>query len=176
MLNDQMQPAAPPPLVRSLGVMGVLFLTLSVTTPASSVFIIIPGLLQIAGTGAVWAMVLAGIVCVATAFVYAELSSAWPVAGGEYVAVTRTLGPLAGFVMLGVNVFNNLFFPPVAGLGISAVLSSIYPGLPTVPIAVTVVALAASAPVSDHTITPQRAEARLNCTTTLTELAVVAMR
>jgi amino acid transporter len=141
MLNDQMQPAAPPPLVRSLGVMGVLFLTLSVTTPASSVFIIIPGMLQIAGTGAVWAMVLAGIVCVATAFVYAELSSAWPVAGGEYVAVTRTLGPLAGFVMLGVNVFNNLFFPPVAGLGISAVLSSIYPGLPTVPIAVTVVAL-----------------------------------
>ena len=141
MLDDQLQPAAPPPLVRSLGVMGVLFLTLSVTTPASSVFVIVPGMLQVAGTGAVWAMVLAGIVCVATAFVYAELSSAWPVAGGEYVAVTRTLGPLAGFVMLGVNVFNNLFFPPVAGLGISAVLATIYPGLPMVPIAVAVVAL-----------------------------------
>lgn len=141
MLDDQLLPAAPPPLVRSLGVTGVLFLTLSVTTPASSVFVIVPGMLQVAGTGAVWAMVLAGIVCVATAFVYAELSSAWPVAGGEYVAVTRTLGPLAGFVMLGVNVFNNLFFPPVAGLGISAVLATIYPGLPTIPIAVAVVGL-----------------------------------
>jgi amino acid transporter len=141
MLDDELQPAAPLPLVRSLGVVGVLFLTLSVTTPASSVFVIVPGMLQVAGTGAVWAMVLAGIVCVATAFVYAELSSAWPVAGGEYVAVTRTLGPLAGFVMLGVNVFNNLFFPPVAGLGISAVLSSLYPGLPAVPVAVTVVGL-----------------------------------
>lgn len=140
MLDDQLLPAAPTPLVRSLGVTGVLFLTLSVATPASSVFVIIPGMLQVAGTGAIWAMILAGIVCVATAFVYAELSSAWPVAGGEYVAVAKTLGPLAGFVMLGVNVFNNLFFPPVAGLGISAVLSTIYPGLPEIPIAVAVVA------------------------------------
>jgi amino acid transporter len=140
MLDDQLQPAAPPSLVRSLGVTGVLLLTLSVATPASSVFVIVPGMLQVAGTGAVWAMLLAGVVCVATAFVYAELSSAWPVAGGEYVAVAHTLGPMAGFVMLGVNVFNNLFFPPVAGLGISAVLSSIYPGLPQVPIAVAVVA------------------------------------
>lgn len=140
MLDDQMQPQPPTPLVRSLGVTGVLFLTLSVATPASSVFVIIPGMLQVAGTGAVWAMILAGIVCVATAFVYAELSSAWPVAGGEYVAVAKTLGPLAGFVMLGVNVFNNLFFPPVAGLGISAVLSTVWPGLPEVPVAVAVVA------------------------------------
>lgn len=139
MLDDQMQPRAPTPLVRSLGVTGVLFLTLSVATPASSVFVIVPGMLQIAGTGAIWAMILAGIVCVATAFVYAELSSAWPVAGGEYVAVAQTLGPLAGFVMLGVNVFNNLFFPPVAGLGISAVLSTLYPGLPEVPTAIAVV-------------------------------------
>ena len=140
MLDDQMQPQPPTPLVRSLGVTGVLFLTLSVATPASSVFVIIPGMLQVAGTGAIWAMILAGIVCVATAFVYAELSSAWPVAGGEYVAVAKTLGPLAGFVMLGVNVFNNLFFPPVAGLGISAVLSTVWPGLPEVPVAVAVVA------------------------------------
>ncbi len=140
MLDDQLLPAPPTPLVRSLGVMGVLFLTLSVATPASSVFVIIPGMLQVAGTGAIWAMILAGIVCVATAFVYAELSSAWPVAGGEYVAVAKTLGPLAGFVMLGVNVFNNLFFPPVAGLGISAVLSTVYPGLPEIPVAVAVVA------------------------------------
>lgn len=140
MLDDQLQPAAPPSLVRSLGVTGVLLLTLSVATPASSVFVIVPGMLQVAGTGALWAMILAGLVCVATAFIYAELSSAWPVAGGEYVAVAHTLGPLAGFVMLGVNVFNNLFFPPVAALGISAVLSMIWPGLPTIPIAIGVVA------------------------------------
>ena len=140
MLDDQLRPAAPPSLVRGLGTWGVLFLTLSVATPASSVFVIVPGMLQVAGTGTLWAMIIAGLVCVATAFVYAELSSAWPVSGGEYVAVARTLGPLAGFVMLGVNVFNNLFFPPVAALGIASVLSAVVPGLPPVPIAVGVVA------------------------------------
>lgn len=142
MLDDQLAPASPTPLTRSLGVLGVLLLTLSVTTPASSVFVIVPGMLQEAGTGAVWATVLAGLVCVATAYIYAELASAWPVAGGEYVMVAQTLGPLAGFVMLGVNVFNNLIFLPVAGLGIRAVLASVVPGLPQVPTAMAVVGLA----------------------------------
>ncbi len=125
--------------MRSLGVSGVLFLTLSVATPVSSLFVIVPGMFSVAGTGAVWAMLLATIVCIATAYVYAELASNWPVAGGEYVMVARTLGPMAGFVMLGVNVFNNLLFPPVAGLGLSAVLAAIWPGLPQIPLALAVV-------------------------------------
>ena len=129
--------------MRSLGVPGVLFLTLSVATPVSSLFVIVPGMLRVAGTGAVWAMLLAVLVCIATALVYAELSSRWPVAGGEYVMVAHTLGPLPGFVMLGINLVNNLLFPPVAGLGLSAVLANIWPGLPQVPLAVAVVAAAA---------------------------------
>ncbi|WP_084694310.1 APC family permease [Sphingobium sp. YBL2] len=138
MLDEQMLPDKPPALARSLGVAGVLFLTLSATTPASSVFVIIPGMLQEAGTGAIWAMILASLICVTTAFIYAELSSAWPVAGGEYVAVAQTLGPMAGFVMLGVNVFNNVLFPPVAALGIASVMATVAPGLPAVPVAVAV--------------------------------------
>lgn len=139
MLEDQLKPASPPPLVRSLGMAGVLFLTLSVTTPASSVFVIVPGMLQVAGTGAIWATLIAALVCVATAYIYAELASAWPVAGGEYVMVAQTLGPLAGFVMLGINVFNNLIFLPVAALGIREVLAGVIPSLPQVPTAMVVV-------------------------------------
>lgn len=139
MLADQLVPR---PLRRCLGVAGVFFLTLSVATPASSVFVIVPGMFQVAGTGALWALLLAGVVCVATAFIYAELSSAWPAAGGEYVMVAHTLGPLAGFVMLGVNVFNNLLFPPVAALGVSAVAAAVLPGLPQVPVAVAVAVMA----------------------------------
>ena len=139
MPDSQIEPFARP-LSRSLGLFGVLFLTLSVATPASSVFVIAPDMLRVAGTGTVWALILAAIVCIATAYIYAELSSAWPNAGGEYVMVARTLGPLAGFVMLGVNVFNNLIFLPVAGLGISEILGSVLPGLPQVPTAVVVVA------------------------------------
>lgn len=142
MLDHQLEPAPPPALVRSLGVVGVLFLTLSVTSPVSSLFVIVPGMLHAAGTGAVWAMLLAGLVCIATAYVYAELSSKWPVAGGEYVMVAHTLGPLPGFMMLGVNVFNNLLFPPAIGLGLAAVLSAVVPDIPTVPLAVAVVAAA----------------------------------
>jgi amino acid transporter len=130
MRRDKMQPGEPGGLVRSLGTTGVLLLTLSVATPASSVFVIVPGMFQIAGTGALWALLIAGVVCVATAFIYAELSSAFPVVGGEYVMVAQTLGPMAGFVMLGINVFNNLIFLPVAGLGVSEVLGSVLPGLP----------------------------------------------
>ena len=132
-------PPTPRPLARSLGGLGILFLTLSATTPASSVFIIVPGMLQKAGTGTLWAFALAGLVCVATAYVYAELSSAFPVAGGEYVAVARTLGPLPGFIVLGINVFNNMIFPPVVGLGVSAVLGTVIPGLPQIPTAIVVV-------------------------------------
>lgn len=126
------------PLTRSLGVVGVLFLTLSVTTPASSVFVIVPVMFQEAGTGAGIALAIAALVCVTTAFIYAELSSAWPVAGGEYVMVAHTLGPAAGFAMLGVNAVNNLLFPPVAALGVSALLETVVPGLPAVPVAVAV--------------------------------------
>ena len=140
-----MQPAEPlpapilQPLRRSLGVVGILFLTLSAITPASSVFIIVPEMLKDAGTGALWAMLIAGLVCVATAYLYAELSSAWPVAGGEYVMVAHTLGPLAGFVILGVNTINNFIFPAVVGLGLSDVLSAVVPGLRPVPVAVAMV-------------------------------------
>lgn len=139
MLDQVQETAARPALVRSLGVVGVLFLTLSVTSPVSSLFVIVPGMLRVAGSGAIWAMLLASLVCVATAYVYAELSSNWPVAGGEYVMVAHTLGPMPGFVMLGVNVFNNLLFPPAIGLGLAAVLGNVIPGLPAVPLAVFVV-------------------------------------
>ena len=137
------------PLERRLGAWGVLFLTLSVTTPASSMFVIVPGMFQVAGTGALAAMLLAGLVGVATGFIYAELSSAWPAAGGEYVAAANTLGPAAGFAMLGVNVFNNLLFLPVAALGVSTVLGAVAPGLPVVPVAVAVVAGSALVAVLD---------------------------
>ena len=144
-MADRVEPSLTPeprPLPRSLGLLAVLFLTLSVTTPASSVFVIVPGMLQSAGSGALWAMLISGFVLVATAYIYAELSSAWPVAGGEYVMVARTMGPAAGFAILGVSVVNNVLFPPVAGLGISAVLASVIPGLPQVPTAIAIVALA----------------------------------
>src|SRR5277367_2401576 len=74
----------PKPFSRSMGVRGILLLTLSATAPACSLFVLVPGVIQQAGTGAFLAMVVAGLIALVMGFVYAELSSAFPLAGGEY--------------------------------------------------------------------------------------------
>jgi amino acid transporter len=138
-MHPASQPPAdtPRPLARSLGTFGILFLTLSATTPAFSMFISGPDLLE-AGTGALLAMLIAGVVGVATAYIYAELSSAWPIAGGEYVMVARTLGPLAGFVILGVNAVNCVIFLAVGGLGIAMVLKIVLPWIEQIQVPVAI--------------------------------------
>ena len=106
--NDTSRPS-PRPFVRSMKVFGVLLLTLSAITPASSAFVIIPGIIQQAGTWALISLAAAALVATAMAFVYAELASAWPLAGGEYAMAGRTLGPFAGFVLMGsIAVASNL--------------------------------------------------------------------
>jgi amino acid transporter len=62
--------------------LGALLITLSSITPASSVFIIGPGVVQQAGTGAFLSFIFAAVVGIFTAFIYGELASAFPLAGG----------------------------------------------------------------------------------------------
>ena len=121
---------------------GVLFLTLSAVTPASSVFVVIPGIIQQAGTGAFIAMAAAALVALAMAFVYAELASAFPIAGGEYAMMGRTLGPFVGFVFMGMNVVGSTLPPAILALGASGYLTAFWPGAPSVPIAVAIVTMA----------------------------------
>ena len=119
--------------------LGVLFLTLSAETPASSVFVIIPDVISQAGTGALIAMVGAGLIAVCMAQIYAELASAFPISGGEYCMVGRTLGPLSGFVVLGLNLVNSLLGVAVLSLGVSDYLGALIPRLAPIPTALIVV-------------------------------------
>jgi amino acid transporter len=121
---------------RSMKIFGVLLLTLSSVTPASSVFVIIPGVIQQAGSGVVISLLAAGLVSFCMAFVYAELASAWPIAGGEYAMAGQALGPFAGYVLLGVNAVTYTLVPPVLALGAATYISVIWPNAPAVPIAV----------------------------------------
>ena len=121
---------------------GVLFLTLSAATPASSFFVIVPDVLRQAGTGALWAMAGAALVAAAVAQVYAELASAFPFAGGEYAMTARVLGPVAGFAMLAVNAANALLGAAVLSLGVADQLSLAVGGVAPVPTALACVALA----------------------------------
>src|ERR1700761_5564112 len=96
------------PLTRSMGLLGVLFLVLSGETPASSVFTIVPNVLSQAGSGALISMAVALLIAACMAGIYGELGSAFPLAGGEYAIVGRTLGPLPGFMVMGLNLTNSL--------------------------------------------------------------------
>ncbi|MGH3429683.1 MAG: APC family permease, partial [Mycobacteriales bacterium] len=87
-------------LHRELSAFGVLVLTLSCLSPVFSIYGVGADVLAHAGTGAA-VLFLCGIgVAVVWALVYAELGSAYPYAGGDYVGVGRILGPWAGFASL----------------------------------------------------------------------------
>ena len=116
-------------LKRSLRVFGALLLTLSAVTPASSVFVIVPGVISQAGTGAFLAMLAGAALSVPTAFAYAELASAFPIAGGEYSMVGRTLGADAAMAILWLNAFTSLLAAAALALGAASFLSVIWPGL-----------------------------------------------
>ncbi|WP_051386366.1 APC family permease [Actinokineospora inagensis] len=125
-------PTSSPPapgLRRGLKVLGTLLITLSAISPASSVFIIAPGVVTQAGSGAFWSFVIAAVVGVFMAFVYAELASAYPLSGGEYAIVARTLGKLPGFVTLGLLMITQLLIIAVIALGVGTYLSVLIPGL-----------------------------------------------
>src|ERR1700691_2360117 len=87
-------------LHRKLSSFGVLLLTLSCLSPVYSIYGFGSDVLLHAGTGAA-GLFIGGIgVAVVWAVVYAELASAYPYAGGDYVGVGAILGPWAGFASL----------------------------------------------------------------------------
>ena len=132
-MADETPETAAQPLARGMRMLGVLFLTLSAATPASSIFVIVPDVVSQAGTGALISMLLAAAIALGVGQVYAELSSAFPLAGGEYAIVGRVMGPLAGFVVLALNLANSLLATAVLALGVSDYLGAVIPGLSPSP-------------------------------------------
>lgn len=122
-----------------MGVRGIVLLTLSATAPACSLFVLVPGVIQQAGTGAFLAMVVAGLIAVAMGFVYAELSSAFPLAGGEYAMIGRTLGPGAGFIFMGMYAMAGMLGATALALGAATYLEPIWPQARPVPVALGIV-------------------------------------
>jgi amino acid transporter len=120
-------------LHRSIGVLGNIFITLSGVTPASSVFIIIPVALVGVGSGSFLAFVIAGIVGIFMAFCWAELGSAFPIAGGDYAVVWHSFrgrtswlaGPVS-FVTFLLYLSFIAFIPAVIALGTGIYLAVIW--------------------------------------------------
>ena len=126
------------PLTRSMRRAGNLLITISAITPAASVFIIGQQVVQQAGSGAILCFLLTALLALTTAFVYAELSSAFPLTGGEYSMMGRAIGPSWGFMALGLNLFGGALGQAVTALGLAAYLGVVIPGLPPLPVALAV--------------------------------------
>jgi len=136
-------PSSPRALKRSMRLVGVTLLTLSSITPATSVFIIVGGVggvFQQAGTGALISMAAMGVVSLLAAYAYAELSSAFPIAGGEYSMVGKTIGPAAGFATLTMTALSNMLQPAVFSLGAAAYIKDILPGVDATTVAIVFIA------------------------------------
>ncbi|TIT51753.1 MAG: APC family permease, partial [Mesorhizobium sp.] len=116
-------------LDRALNALGTLMIVLSAVTPASSVFIIVPGVIALAGTGSFLSFVIAAVIGLFMAFVYAELSSAYPMAGGEYTMIGRTLGRFWGFVTLVLVFVSIVLIVAVIALGVGTYLGVLIPNL-----------------------------------------------
>jgi amino acid transporter len=89
-------------LHRKLSSFGALLLTLSCLSPVFSIYGVGSDVVLHAGTGAAGTFICGIGVALVWAVVYAELGSAYPYAGGDYVGVGSILGAWAGFASLTV--------------------------------------------------------------------------
>lgn len=129
-------------LHRKLGSFGVLLLTMSCLSPVYSIYGIGSDVLQHAGTGAAGLFLIGIGVAVIWAVVYAELGSAFPYAGGDYVGVGAVLGSAAGFVSLAL--WSVTVIPTIAFLAkvVAIYVADLAPDVPQQAVALGLLAAA----------------------------------
>jgi len=128
-------------LSRTLSIKDNVLITLSAVTPASSLFVIAPAVIGGIGGAAVTAYVAAAIIGIAVALCYAELSSAFPITGGEYAFVARTLGKASGFALFVQTLVSGVFVVAVIASGAGTYLSVLWPDLNDTAVGVVVILL-----------------------------------
>ena len=106
-----------------------MLITLSAVTPASSVFVIVPSVINGVGGASALAFAIAALVGIAVALCYAELSSAFPITGGEYAFVARTLGKPVGFALFVLSLVSGVFVLGVIASGAAIYLGAVWPSL-----------------------------------------------
>jgi amino acid transporter len=155
---------------RSLGRLAALLITVSGVTPAASVFIMGQDVIRQAGTGAVICFAAAAVLGLTTAYVYAELSSAFPLTGGEYSIIGAAMGPSWGFMTLGLNLVGGGLGQAVTALGLANYLSVVVPGAPVLGCA-----LAATAAVTALSVLHVRVNAVITGAFLAVELLALAL-
>jgi amino acid transporter len=131
--TEQLQggPLTEQQLHRHLGTAGNLMLTLSAMGPAMTVFIYVPVVYWVAGTWSFLATLIGAGIALGMALVYAEVGTAFPIAGGEYSMISRVLGRGTGFIVFAIQlsfyVLMLATFAVGAGIQLQTVWASVDP-------------------------------------------------
>ncbi len=129
-------PSAGAGLRQSMGLVGTLFITVSVLSPSIAVFIVGSDVIRAVGTGVLLCFAAAALFGLAMSCVYGELGAAFPGAGGEYTILGRVFGPNWACGVLGLNLLGFSISLALSGYGVATYLGAALPGLPARPLAV----------------------------------------
>lgn len=116
-------------LHRVLGPVGHVALSVSVIGPTVSLLTVGTVMIATAGTGAIWAYVIGGVLALNIAFCMAELGTMYPLAGGLYPVVSKVLGRGFGFVALVDYLLQGLVVPAAVALGVGTYVNSLFPSI-----------------------------------------------
>jgi amino acid transporter len=114
---------------RSLSGLGVVILTLSVLSPGVSVFVSGASIIQQAGTGAIFAFLLGGLINYCQTAMAAELGAAYPTAGYDYAALGHAIGDWAGATTYIASIAAIPLFLNTSAVGIAIYLHPLLPNI-----------------------------------------------
>ncbi len=120
---------AVPEFKRTLSGFGVIILTLSVLSPGASIFSSGGPIIQMAGTAAIAAFVLGGLINYFQTSMMAEMGSAYPTAGYDYAAIGHAIGDWAGATTYIGSLLALPLFLNVSAAGIAIYLNPLFPGV-----------------------------------------------
>ncbi|MBN1881227.1 MAG: amino acid permease [Deltaproteobacteria bacterium] len=126
-------------LKRGLGLGGAVSILIGYTIGAS-IYVLIGELAVDAGPGLWMVYIIASIPALFTCFTTAQVGSALPVAGANYVMVSRTLGPFWGFMTVWSLLITTLIGVPLVAYGLAEYLS-IYLTIPIMETAIIITIL-----------------------------------
>jgi amino acid transporter/nucleotide-binding universal stress UspA family protein len=126
-------------LKRQLNLLQVIMLG-AAGTIAAEIFVLTGHVAKIAGPETVLALVLGGLMTLSIALNYCELASTFPVTGGAMTYVGEAFGK--GWLMFlvgSLDMLSSTFYAALSAVGFAISLSVFIPGLPIVPVAITVI-------------------------------------
>ncbi|MBN1223952.1 MAG: amino acid permease [Candidatus Aminicenantes bacterium] len=125
-------------LQRSVGLSGAAFILIGYVV-GGSIFILPGTLAASAGPGLFISYLIAAVLALFTCFVTAQIGSAIPTSGANYIAISRIISPFWGFMFIWTLIVTVGVGVPLIAYGFAEYLAFFIPGTPPMPVAVLVI-------------------------------------